>query len=392
INGLKPLIMRMDIELPSKKVVEVDLCHMKMKIASFALHLDKEEIRGCWASPNTTPWKESKKAKGGRKAGDKLVYNKDNRERELAGLTTNMRTQEMLEALLITIPLGLFLKGALAMRKIRDVMMIGISNPSSRRTPPRREGRDQPSADYVSHSREPLAPPMHNKPGISPIREERSRSNQSPGTNAITVQRRNSIADRLSDPRGSNSKSEERICAKDRLSVHTQRTSLNERSESNSNSKHIHNVELQEVDENMHLPVINSITRPSSSNVFDSGRLGPSERSPIRTLSEDRIHVSLRLGPLLQTETEESEENQLTLAALAKAAGKRKVGNSQTLRKVGNSPAQGHAIKKRRVTKVHPSPKRKLMLDAIIRHSIIAWVKEQNLNSNLAIQKAQVEL
>ncbi|KAG2290425.1 hypothetical protein Bca52824_050029 [Brassica carinata] len=351
INGLKPLIMRWTSNFLQRKLLKWSWNmrslktlllrksrHMKMKIAKPPPSRQGRDQRMLGISQHNT-LERIKKAKG-RKAGDKLVYNKDNREgarwsnykyadpRDARSSSHNDPSRIVSERS----------SGYEENKRRYDDRNVSIrSNPSSRRTLPRREGRDQLSADYVSHSREPLAPPMHNKPGISPIREERSR--------------RNNIADHLSDPLGSNSKSEERICAKDRLSVHTQRTSLNERSESNSNSKHIHNVELQEVDENMHLPVINSITRPSSSNVFDSGRLGPSERSPIRTLSEDRIHVSLRLGPLLQTETEER---------------KRKVGNSQTLRKVGNSPAQGHAIKKQRVTKVHPSPKRKLMLDAIV--------------------------
>ncbi|KAH0881765.1 hypothetical protein HID58_057861 [Brassica napus] len=354
--------MRMDIELPSKKVVEVELEYEKLEKHCFFCKSLSHEDEDCELRPPSRQGRDQRML--GISQHNTLERIEESKRRQECRRQTRLQQGQSREGARWSNykyadprdarssshndPSRIVSErssGYEENKRRYDDRNVSIrSNPSSRRTPPRREGRDQQSADYVSHSRAPLAPPMHNKPGISPIREERSRSNQFPGTNAITVQRRNSIADRLSDPLGSNSKSEERICAKDRLSVHTQRTSLNERSESNSNSKHIHNVELQEVDENMHLPVINSITRPSSSNVFDSGRLGPSERSPIRTLSEDRIHVSLRLGPLLQTETEESEENQLTLAALAKAAGKRKVGNSQTLRKVGNSPAQGHAI------------------------------------------------
>lgn len=115
----------------------------------------------------------------------------------------------------------------------------------------------------------------------------------------------------------------------------------------------------------MPLSITNSITRPSSSKIFDSGRLGFGDRSPIRTLSEDRVHVSLRLGSLPQTE-EDNDELQLELATLSKAAGKKKVGPSQTRKRTVSSPVQGISVKRRRVTKVQPSPRRKLMLDAFV--------------------------
>lgn len=112
-------------------------------------------------------------------------------------------------------------------------------------------------------------------------------------------------------------------------------------------------------------PLNVSITRPSSSNVFDVNRLGPGDRSPIRSLSEDRIHVSLRLGPLLpesteETETDESYELPVHPGLSAKAAGKR-----VARRRVASSPLQGGSTKRRRTTKLAPSPRRKLMIDAI---------------------------
>ncbi|KAF2611162.1 hypothetical protein F2Q70_00012989 [Brassica cretica] len=95
----------------------------------------------------------------------------------------------------------------------------------------------------------------------------------------------------------------------------------------------------------MTLPSIDSITRPLSSNVFEAGRLDPCERSPIRTLSEDRFHVSLRLGPLLSDTTDETEEpGELPIhpALTSKAAGKR-VARRRTAR----SPLQEVSMKKR---------------------------------------------
>lgn len=109
-------------------------------------------------------------------------------------------------------------------------------------------------------------------------------------------------------------------------------------------------------------------TRPSSSTVFDSGRLGPCERSPIRTLSEDRIHVSLRLGPLLsESESgEPDEDSQLSdLPILSKAEGKKIMDKPHTKKRTCLTGAQGINVKRRRVTKTHESPRRKLLMDAI---------------------------
>ena len=97
--------------------------------------------------------------------------------------------------------------------------------------------------------------------------------------------------------------------------------------------------------------------------MFEAGRLDPCERSPIRTLSEDRFHVSLRLGPLLSDTTEETEEpGELPIhpALTSKAAGKR-VARRRTAR----SPLQEVSMKKRRTNTTLQSPRRKLMLDAI---------------------------
>lgn len=106
-----------------------------------------------------------------------------------------------------------------------------------------------------------------------------------------------------------------------------------------------------------------SITRPSSSNIFETCRLGPSERSPIRTLSKDRIHVSLRLCPLLSDtidETEESGELPVHPALSSKAAGKREVRKQKV-----HSPLQGVSMKRRCTNTRLQYPRIKLMLDAI---------------------------
>ena len=78
------------------------------------------------------------------------------------------------------------------------------------------------------------------------------------------------------------------------------------------------------------------------------------EDSPIRTLSEDRAHVSLRLGPMPPLTGATSPE-----PTLSKAAGKR-VTRAPPNSRVQGSPAKGVPVNKRKVTKAKSSPKRKL--------------------------------
>ena len=127
-------------------------------------------------------------------------------------------------------------------------------------------------------------------------------------------QRRGSLASRLSDPHTDHGTSEERKSAKEHFSVHTSRTSNAKQGESNTSGR-LHYVEVQYLEEVV-TPQVRpaAITRPSSLNVFDSGRLGSFERSPIRTLSEDRLHVSLRLGPLV-SESESGDQEGENLPA-----------------------------------------------------------------------------
>ncbi|KAJ4917951.1 zf-CCHC_4 domain-containing protein [Raphanus sativus] len=113
---------------------------------------------------------------------------------------------------------------------------------------------------------------------------------------------------------------------------------------------------------------MNTITRPSSSKIFETRRLDFGDRSPIRSLSEDMIHVSLRLGHIRAEGEEEDDSSfdlQLQNALSTKAAGKRPVEKSQGARRTAGNPKLGANVKRRRVTKSHSSARRKLMIDAI---------------------------
>ena len=86
------------------------------------------------------------------------------------------------------------------------------------------------------------------------------------------------------------------------------------------------------------------------------------ERSPIRTLSEDRAHVSLRLGPLPVSAYPSPTPQALKAVGKKKKAAVTKQKPPAT-RRVLRSPVQGISLNKRRVTKTQNSPKRKLTLD-----------------------------
>ncbi|KAJ4907096.1 Zinc knuckle CX2CX4HX4C protein [Raphanus sativus] len=151
--------------------------------------------------------------------------------------------------------------------------------------------------------------------------------------------------------------SEERLPASERLSVQTQRI----RREEEDNNSAPSDTENQTILLPSQCVVNNAtITRPSSSAYFDSNRLGPCDRSPIRTLSEDRVHVSLRLGPLFSEEEVADDEGaedtpqlilNTSLTAPSKAAGKHAVDSTQARKRTNNTTDQGAELKKRRVTK-----------------------------------------
>ncbi|KAL0737101.1 hypothetical protein Bca4012_013311 [Brassica carinata] len=383
VNGLKPLIMRMDIELPSKDVIEVELEYDKLEKHCFYCKSLSHEDDDCDIRPVSLQGRDKRTLgisqqntlarieEGKRRQEEKRQTRQHHGPSRDGARWTNYRNADHKDSRNparddfsrnVSERSSGFEENK---RRYDDRNLSERSLPSSRRTPPRREPRDHLPLGHVSRAREVPDSSRSVLPRDSPSKAASSRSNHSPKTGAGSSQKRNSLASRLSDPREISSRSDERISAKERLSVHTQRTSLIGRTESIVNSKQLHAVEIQEFEDALPVPVINSTARPSSSTVFDAGRLGPSERSPIRTLSEDRVHVSLRLGPFLQPEEDESEDQQMTLAAFSKVAGKRKVGGSQSRKRTENSPGQAQGVKKRRVTKAHPSPKRKLMIDGI---------------------------
>ncbi|KAG2315762.1 hypothetical protein Bca52824_018884 [Brassica carinata] len=137
-------------------------------------------------------------------------------------------------------------------------------------------------------------------------------SNQSPATNPTSLRKKSLLASRLSDPRSGLQLSEDRVPAKERLSIQTQRIIRDELGVSPPDLGYLQDANFQHCDDTFQAPALQIITRPSSSNVLLAGRLGPCERSPIRTLNST------------EDDSLNEDRQQLRLNKLDKAAEKKK--------------------------------------------------------------------
>ncbi|KAL0725272.1 hypothetical protein Bca4012_039871 [Brassica carinata] len=233
----------------------------------------------------------------------------------------------------------------------------------------------------VSHTPSPLP---NREPITSPASNLQGGSRSSGGYPTSTPVRRPAL-ERLADGEANSSRGERRS-ALERLSEGDANISVGERRSAlegistpptrvpllsngvaNSDSGRLQEVNIQYLEEMFpyHTPeALAQPSKPSSSRAPPSGTnldAGMLERSPIRTLSEDRAHVSLRLGPLPACDSAPSPP--LTL----KSAGKRKSARATVVRKTPRSPAQGISLNKRHITKAINSPKRKLLPDPKIK-------------------------
>ena len=151
--------------------------------------------------------------------------------------------------------------------------------------------------------------------------------------------------------------SQERRSALDRLSLSKERIPLLQDGVANAESGRLQEVEIKLLDD------IISPTLHGRSNI-PSGSRNPAprveesydpnqDRSPIRSLSEDRLHVSLRLGPLAP-----DTENDMAFPSLnqAQTTNLPPTKPHTTRKRQVRSPTQGVSVKKRRVTKTQNSP------------------------------------
>lgn len=171
----------------------------------------------------------------------------------------------------------------------------------------------------------------------------------------------------------------ERGSAMSRLSIPIHREQLIQRGASILESGRLQDVEIQYLEDNLPSGTneVNSI--PSSSRGPIQNRLSLPQLSPIRSLSEDRRHVFERLGDanLVGNADEDGEipvdvnlvapplqvaRSTAASRAASKAAGKRIATERATTTKKRTplAPPSGVSVKRRRVTRVQNSPKRKV--------------------------------
>ncbi|KAG2278802.1 hypothetical protein Bca52824_061357 [Brassica carinata] len=370
INGLEPLVMKMGLQLPSREIVEVELEYEKIEKHCFYCKALTHEEGNCPHRSSSRSQDDGKRPLGitqqntlerigeaRRRQDDRKTARQFNSTHYGDVRWTNTRNNNWRADTAPskeTISRGGMDRSSGFEENQRRFDDRRLQRESSQRDPSAtwipREGRTLSTRVHNSQGRsQPMATPPRERHRSHP-REASSKSIHSPVTRSLPGVASGNMATRLSSPRGSQVSSEER------LSVKTIDLPLH------------HDQADQNAEDSLQPLALYSITRPSSSNVFESGRLGPCERSPIRTLSEDRLHVSLRIGPLNGDGTEESDDSaglHLHDVVSAKAAGKRIASTSLGMKRVARSPNQGIPLKRRRTTKVHSSPRRKLMLDAI---------------------------
>ncbi|KAG2320946.1 hypothetical protein Bca52824_014159 [Brassica carinata] len=439
VNGLEPLIMHMDIQLPSREVVEIELEYEKLEKHCFYCKALSHEDEDCPLRPHHQHPGDRKNL--GISQHNTLAKIQEDKRRQEARKQSRLQQPRGRDGAKWPNYKGSDSRANLSLsqhdsrrqdshqssefeenrRRYDDRIFSRRSSPAEQRPSTRhrssqsRDSRDPierrstslqahrdhqghkcpsglspakddfPRSDHQGYSsaRDSLIASQRSHPHTdrenrvpakerisSPILATSSASHQSPASNKSPASiptsnlRRETLASRLSGLQSS----DDRVPAKERLSVQTQRI-LNEPAQSNSGSRHRQEEITSPLEATRQSPALNALTRPSSSNVFDSDRLGICERSPIRTLIEDRIHVSLRLGPLLSdtTETDSGEEYQpfQSRGLSDKAAGKRTLSTSVAKKRSTKSPAKEGAPKRRRTTKTTNSPRRKLLMDAI---------------------------
>ncbi|KAL0661183.1 hypothetical protein Bca4012_098020 [Brassica carinata] len=158
--------------------------------------------------------------------------------------------------------------------------------------------------------------------------------------------------------------SQERRSALDRLSLPTERVPLLQDGVANLESGRLQEVDIRYMEDNqMNRSGGNDVPSSSRNPPVDvTGKYDPNQdRSPIRTLSEDRLYVSLRLGPIFVPESEEdviipitSKRNAAT-ASTALVTIRNKNPSPALKRRTCRSPTHGASLKRRKVTKASTS-------------------------------------
>ncbi|KAF8080918.1 hypothetical protein N665_0914s0006 [Sinapis alba] len=172
--------------------------------------------------------------------------------------------------------------------------------------------------------------------------------------------------------------SQERRSVLNRLSFPSERIPLLHDGVANSQSGSLQEVEIQFMEETRPFQLSGGKTITSSFRNPIEENTGPydpiQDRSPIRTLSEDKLHVSLRLGPLRDTELDEEDKIvipkkspalKILASTVSRADKGKRVMPPQAKRQTCRSPLHGVSLNRRRVTRAQNSPRPKILQDAI---------------------------
>ncbi|KAH0887555.1 hypothetical protein HID58_063651, partial [Brassica napus] len=175
-----------------------------------------------------------------------------------------------------------------------------------------------------------------------------------PPTIPHTSDLRRSLTNRMADEMTGGQGSADRPPAKERLSLPSNGKAKIGQQVNSTGSSRLQDIEIQYLEEIMEPQQVENNSHPSGSRPPGAPVSSPYERSPIRTLSEDRRHVSLRLGPL-----PESSQSDVPIQArlsggpeiITRSVAKRKAGTSPQRKRINSSTPHGVSMKKRRVTK-----------------------------------------
>lgn len=389
INGLLPLERHLEISLPSGEIKEVELEYEKLEKHCFSCQSLSHDQDHCTARTSSA---QASRSINQERTLDRLAERRRGVDRSVRSVARPERPDKH-----AAIP------GPRRPYHENDDRRIRYSKPSSDRD--FRNDHRAVSADF--RRRPPVSPPRRTEtanrevwvprkdlPSVSvaasdprgsgrlsvrtarqhsashsshtpPPRPQREPIQTPPGTGSArnTSKDRRPALERIS-PVVSVNVSSERRPAMERISLPPNGEPLPLYEDGATNPAPLHEVEGHYFDEIQG-------DRPFYDKIGASGsKLPHSDLSPIRSLSEDRLHVSRRLGPV-------PAEPEVTISLpmgpplkrsgriAAKVLGKRKPPAQTAKKRVDSSPVQGTSIKRRRITKVLGSPKRKLGLSTV---------------------------
>ncbi|KAL0747765.1 hypothetical protein Bca101_029767 [Brassica carinata] len=388
VNGLKPLEMVLDISLPSGEIKQVELEYDNLEkhcFICYSLSHEKEECPSQRALANNRVSEPQRFRISQSRTLDRLeAERRRNYERKQSRADPSQWQQHSIrerDPNHRTGSVNIENTNGGTRRSARERLSFSKED-SDRNTMPRTEWRPVGSGSQQGASSKPSQSLVSHTPSPRPQREGGSSLHASAQT-------------KKQNSGGGSLQSQERRSALERIALPTERVPLLQDGVANAESGRLQEVNIQYLEENIQsvertsvlstsrLPIRSSLgavggtSIPSTSRHPGQSNMGiydaSQSRSPIRTHSEDKVHVSLGLGPLFDLDSEEDASLNLPIATLkskapinAEAQAARGKGDkAPTIKKRSlRSPVQGLNMKKRRVTKTQNSPRRRNIKEA----------------------------